>query len=541
MNLCYLVPVSGRPASDERPLPLRLKEGPLPALGLIAAVELLSFGPFLDHRGFYADDWIFFRIQGGAGGGALGFARALAGGGFLARPLEILHYPLFYALGTAHPALDQAVLLLLKVAEGWLLFRLLDRLFEWRSLAFWAALLSLAYPDRSATHLWFANSPQGVSVVAALASLLLHEDWIRTRRPSRLAGGLALYVAALLDYESAAFLPLLLGAGLAARAASSGTPVRRAVLSACRDLTPYAGAFAAAVLWMWGGPLLMSGTPNPKPLQLSLAAAWEVYSAGFSALGPRTFLLCARSAPLAMRYLPGALLVLYAAVFLAAAVRPVPEPEPGEGARRRALLTALATAAAAFVAGYAPYVFSRHPYVPDVVGIMNRLNAVGAWSGGIVLAALLATLFRGRPAPRQAGLALLLAAFTWTNAFACLQWAIAWQTTRRIAAGAAARARGLPPGAMVVLMDSPGRIGGAPVLGESWDFDEVLKRATGRRDLSGRVAGPRLRFGAAAVEETPGAADWPRTEPWRYPYRGLYAYRFRSGSLEQLSGPPPAP
>lgn len=505
------------------------------ALLLLAAAELLSFGPFIAHRGFYADDWIFL-YNGFHAGGVAPAIRALAGGSFWARPAEIVEYPLLYAAGLSHPALDQALLLLLKIAEGWLLFLLLERLLEWRSLALAAALLALTYPDRSATHLWFANAPQSLCLVLTLGSLLLHERWIRTRRAGTLAGGMACYLAGLLSYESAAFAPLILGAGLAARAMLSGSSARKTLASVAKDLFPYAAVFAAALLWMWGGASLLTGSPNPKPLQFDPAAVVDVYWSAILAMTAVTFRLVARSAPRAVHYFPLPYLLAGGAIFGLAAILPREEPEPA--ARRRSLLIACAVGAAAFVAGYAPYGLSRHPYLPDVVGLMNRVNAVGAWSGGIFLAAALAALLPGKTAARRAVLACVLAAFTWTNAFACLQWAIAWQAQRGILANVVPRVRALPPGATVVLAGAPSRFGGAPVFTESWDFDDALKIAAGREDLSGRVAGPRLRFETEAVVESPDAAHWPRAEDWRYPYRDLYLYRADRDVLERLDGPP---
>lgn len=512
----------------------------LPALLLLAAAELLSFGPFIAHRGFCADDWIFLHI-GFQAGGLAAAVRAMAAGGFWARPAEIIEYPLLYAAGLSHPAFDQAVLLVLKIVEGGLLFLLLENLLEWRFLALAAALLSLTYPIRSATHLWFANAPQSLCLVLTLASLLLHERWIRTRRAGELAGSLACYLLGLLSYESAAFAPLILGAGLAARRILSGTSARKALAAVAKDLLPYAWALGAGLLWMWGGAFLLTGAANPKPLQLSLDAVAGVYWAAALAMTRDVFLLCAKSAPLAARYFPLPFLLAGGAAFLLAAFGPRAEPEPEAGVRRRALLVACAMGAAAFVAGYAPYGFSRHPYLPDVLGIMNRINAVGAWSAGLLLAAALAAVFPDRPRARRAVLAAVLAAFAWTNAIACLQWALAWQAQRGILAKAAPLARALPPGSMVVLTGAPARISGAPVFTESWDFDDALKLATGREDLAGRVAGARLRFEETAVVESPDAAHWPRAEDWRYPYHDLYLYRADRGVLERLDGPPKEP
>lgn len=508
-----------------------------PPFLLLVAAECLSFAPFIHHRGFYADDWIFLH-NGFASEGIWDAMSRLAQGGFWARPVEILHYPLFYSLGLDHPLAAQALLLLLKVAEGWLLFKLLERLLGRSELALWAALLALVFPNRSATHLWFANSPQGVSLVLGLAALLLHESWLRTRDRRRLAGGLACYLVALLNYESIAFAPLGLGAALAARETAAGLPWRKACLRAARDLLPLGACLGAGLLWMWGGAALLSGQANPKPLQLSLASVLEVYAAGLACLTTRPLMLCVTTARTAARYLPAPGIFLWAAGILGVAHAAVgAKATPGD--KSGPMKIAAAFAAAIFIGAYAPYGLSRHGYLPDVGGIMDRINGVGAWSAGLGLAALLALL--PSAGLRRAALALLLGAFTWTNAFTSLQWAVAWETQRAVLAGVSRRARELPASAMVILAGAPLRIGGAPIFTESWDFDYALKLVSGRADLSGRVAGARLRFEKDCVAEAPGAAHWPTTEEWRYPYRDLFLYRHDKGTLETLDGPPREP
>jgi hypothetical protein len=520
-----------------------LKKNLIPFL-LIAAVEGLSFGPCILHRGFYCDDWMFL-YNDFLSEGIWDAFRRMAQGGFWVRPVEILHYPLFYSLGLPHPVIAQAMLLALKIAEGCLFFRLLDRLLGWRELALWATFLALAYPNRSATHLWFANSPQGVSVVLVLISMLLHESWTRNRKGLWLAGSAACYLSALLSYESITFAPLLLGAGLAVRAAYAGTPWKKALLSAAKDLLPYGACALAALLWMWAGVSLLLRQPNPKPLFFSLKSILAVYVSGLACLTNRPLGVCIQNVPLAFRHFPPLGILLLAAGVLtvvywsgADASADDARGADGEAVRKRALRIAAAVGAATFVGAYAPYGLSRHLYLPAVGVIMDRLNGVGAWSAGIFLAAGLAALFRARFAAGRSVLFLILVSFTWTNAFVCLQWAVAWETQRSILANVSGQVHALPAASTVILAGAPRLVGGAPVFTESWDFDEALKIVSGRRDLSGRVVGRRMRFEKDFVAERPGAAHWPRTEEWRYPYRNLYLYRHDKRVLKKLDGPP---
>src|SRR5439155_23570501 len=110
-------------------------------------------------------------------------------------------------------------------------------------------------------------------------------------------------------------------------------------------------------------------------------------------------------------------------------------------------------------------------YVPDVVGFMNRTNELGAWAGGILMAASLVLLSRWNPMVEHIGFAVILAGFTWTNSFESLQWATAWRYEQDILRKVAPRVRELPRSAMVILTDTPIKVGGVPVFTESWDFE----------------------------------------------------------------------
>lgn len=507
----------------------------LPILLAIAATELLSYGYFINHRGFYADDWIFLYQSFSAGGLWRAMALRASQGGW-SRPLEILHYPIFYSLFGLHPFLYQLLLILLKIAEGWLLFMLWERLFGRRGLAAAAACLALAIPVRLSTHLWYANSPQQLSIVLLLASLLAHASWIRSRKPPLLLASLSLYLLSVLSYESTSFMPLILGAALAANSIKSGKRFGRAIAQALRELSPYGYVFIVALLWARVGSKVLLGTPTLNPVDISPGRFVLVFARGLSCLTLDCIRLCLHALPLAAHYLTPWIIaiVVIASLALGFTWRTDPEKDPP------GISSVAAVSAVAFMAAYLPYAFSQHLYLPQLNGIMDRVNGLGAWSSSLFWAAGISALAKRHRLLARASFGLLLAIFGLTNVFTCLQWAVAWETAHGALARAAEKAAPLPPSSTVILAGVPVKIGGAPVFSEGWDFEDALRIASGRTDLRGKVA-DRLRFDKDYFAEQPSAAYWPRTEEWRFPYKDVFIFDASKDSFYPLFGPPKAP
>ena len=98
----------------------------------------------------------------------------------------------------------------------------------------------------------------------------------------------------------------------------------------------------------------------------------------------------------------------------------------------------------------------------------------------------------------------------------------------------------MPRSAMVILTDTPIKVGGVPVFTESWDFENALRMTSGRDDLSARVDRWRIRYEKDYVVEQPDSSQWPRTEEAHYPYRNIYLYDYNDNLLRRLTGPPQA-
>ena len=497
----------------------------IPALLILLFVEGLSYGIFAGGLGFYHDDWFLLELasQGGGFWGAVRtFARTAT---FWTRPIEMLQLPAFYALGGLHPLVYQLLLLGLETLEGLLFFVLLKKLTKNAELALLAAALALMCPNRAVTHVWFANSGQTVALVLALAGLILALDWIETRRLGRLGGAMACYLASVLTYESAAFMPLMLAGGLLVRAVHSGRTVRAAALETARDLSPFAAALALALGWQRVGVKVLFGGSNPKAMGLSAAHVLKAFGAGFECVANRILDICSKSARPAFAEMSWTSILLWA-LFASAASFLLRPRKTAEGA---VLKTALAAALGGFLGAYAPYAASA-AYMPQIYGMMSRTNGSGALVAGLLFATGIYALKDSRA--KAALLAAVVGAFTWTNWHIEGQWARAWSVQKEILAQAAPQSAGLPQGATVILK-APHFVGDAVVFDASWDFPPALRLAARRPDLNGLVLSRMMAFTEKGLVEKVGGGLENLT-----PYGNLYLFDYASERLSRIDGPP---
>lgn len=506
------------------------------ALLLLAAVELLSFGLFADRAGFYHDDWTFLESMSRAEG-FWDSARRLSAVSGWNRPVLLLLFPAFHFLGGLDPVVYQMLLLLLEVLQGWLFFILLDALLGDRRMALTAASLFLIYPNHAVTHVWFANSPQSFALTAVLASLVAYQRWLESRRRRWLAASLAAYMAGALCYESVVFLPLLLGGGLIARRLVDGSSARLAALESARDMAPYLPALLAVVLWQRLGTRVFFGEAPLKGVALSLRHVLEVMKAGFGCITYQAVRLCLRTAIPAWQELPRAVLLLWAP--FTAALTAALVATPSRGGARSPVRIALGAALGGFIAANLPYALSDN-YWPGYVGVMSRTSALGALSGGLLIAAGAAALQERVAVARPALLAAVIGAFTWCNWHTAWQWTLSWRLQGNILKLVERKVRALPGPATILLAGAPRNINvqrnEVVVFDASWDFNSALKLTTGRTDLSGDVVSPRMRFTRdGVVVESSGYASPPR------PYKDLYLYRYDRDELMKLDKPPSPP
>lgn len=510
----------------------------MPASGHFQPSWILGFGLFISFRlfflgtGLYHDDWVLLdhTLSGGSYWGAV---EVFASKGILRRPLQPLVYPLLYFLAGAAPAAGQLLIFALEMLEGLLLYRLVSRLTGRPPLALLAAGLAMLFPNRAVMHVWVSNAFQPLAHIGLLASLLAHLNWIESRRVLWLAASLTSYLLSLLCYESTAFLPLILSGALWARKRLAGEPFFDALRQSLASITPYLAPLALALWWQHRGMLLVYPAGGIKQLSPSLLHFAKAYAAGFHCLTTGVLHAAARTLPAVWREFPW---FLKLALLAAVPALWIPFRRALQGAPPAAKLPLLGAAAGCYLGAYAPFALSG-TYTPQFSGLMSRTNGAGAWAGGMLLAASLASLMRrqeegrGHPAA-QVLLAALLCLFTWTNWQFSREWAGSWDLQRDIIMRAAPQARNLPASATVLLAGAPRHRGSAVVFDASWDFPYALRFATKRDDLTGNVVSKRMSFEQdGAVERSGGNVIWT------HPYVNLYLYHYSSDSLVRLDGP----
>lgn len=499
------------------------------AAAAIVLAELGCFAPFLPGMGFYVDDWTIVEWGSRGGGGFLGAVRAMAETGwFWARPMMLLEFPFFYAVGGSEPLGYHAALLLLQAAASLAFFALLKRLLGSLELAAAAACLATLYPIQAASHHWLGAGPQLFAVILACASLWLHLSWLESRRPAALAAGLVCYAASVLSYESCAFLPLMPAGAIVARRVSAGGRWTEGARDAVAGLWPYAAAFLAVQAWQWWLVELVTGARNTKTVTLSPLHAVLSYRAAFEGMTYKALRMCARSAPLVSPDVGrGYWLYWWALVVAVTALLPRAAP-PG----RRVLLTALGAGLGAFAGAVLPYALSGG-YMPNIYGIASRTSAGLALAAGLLLATGLAAL-RGR---RAAWLtALFVGAFVWTNAQTASAWIKSYRLQRAVLKVAAPKAGGLPRGATLLLAGVPShinqRVNDVPVFNAGFDITSALRLMTGRKDLKARMT-DNLVFEPEGYSEVPGG-----TVVARFTYDNTWLLWYGRGRFDRLKAPP---
>jgi hypothetical protein len=489
---------------------------------LLAALELAVFAPFAWRMGFYHDDWINLERLHDAGSlwGGIKYYAGLV----LERPAESLQYPLLFALGGLHPLPYQLFYLAAEILEGWLIFVLLSRLTKSETLALLSSALILIFPTHAITHLWLSSSAMIVTVDLTLASLILHLRWVEKKKKSDLAWSQFLYLFGVLNYEIAAFLPLMLFGGLLARDLAEKRKSSLKILIV--EFLPYAGSLALALAWQRAVVSLILHR-NPRAVGFSAAHAVRAYEAGFECATNRVVDVVHRMTPVAWEGLGssavlGALLLSVAAFWVWSS-----RTDAGRTARA-ARWSALGAAVGAFLGAVAPFAASAD-YMPMVFGVMSRTNGVIALSGGIFWACGLDFLASRSRTAAGVVLAVIVGGMAlgdWGNS---LQWARAWTLQQDIVGQLVPRTKDLPSPAMILLSDAPDTIepGGALAFGAHWDIGPALRLSTGRKDIAADVVWPQTRFAKDGVELRPGI---------RYDYP-VYLYSYANGSLEKLTGP----
>ncbi len=508
---------------------------------ILLLIEFFGLRLHLFKTGFHLDDWFEASLTVSGPGywdGVRGFADS---GIYWDRPGNMLLLPLAHRLSgvsrsepiPGRPWVAQLLSALLEAAEGWLLFLLLEKLLRRRGPALAAAGLALLFPNRGGFHFRTALLGQHLAHVLMLASMLAHLRWLASGRVPALAAGLGLYALGLLTFDTPMLTPLLLAGACAGRTWAESRDPRRSAGEFARCAAPYAAVFAGLVLWKLVGVPAIAGGTNQKAAMVTFetANAVKVLIAGLgcTTLWPLTLsAVRLRDALLELGWIWLFLPAFASWAAWALGGRGQDEPPPGRG-DWGALAGAMA---GGFLGSYAPFLLSGS-HMPYVNGVLSRVNAAGAWVGGMWTAGLVALLPSRLRTP---ALALLLAGFTWTNWVESASWARAWDLQKEILSALVPQVRSLPGPAAILLTGAPRNIHGAHVFDSNYDLGGALRLATGRADLSANVLHPNMEIrGDELVQSYSGVAVN------RYPLADLKVYDHatrRLGAAGRLVPPP---
>lgn len=471
---------------------------PLLILGLL---QVVSFAVFIPHVGFYGDDWQWLEVAARAPGYLARF-RLFASEYPLGRISQVLYFPLAFQIAGFHTWPYQIVLSLVNLGETMLLFLFLRALLGNSSLALVSASLALLYPGRLPVHIWANDTPQPVSQILLMGSLVMHERWTRTRRSLNLAVGQLLYLGSILWYESTVFMPLLLAIGLLFRYRNQGETFTRAARRTVAEMSFYILPLVAALWWQWFGAVRLFHTvSNPKSTLMhpSVGHFLLVYKAALKCMSIKVFAISFRAfrrlaQPALWRWFFGFFtwpwFLLYA-IFVPVAtwlVHDAYRDEPEE----RTWRMAAGLVAGGFIASYLPFAVSSG-YAPPIYGLDSRVNGTGAWTFGLLWAGILFRLTQKHPRARAVTIALLIGISTWTNWVAAGDWAASSKLQRKIIGHFAEKARAWPAHSDMRIRGVPrkvGDVGEGPVFNDHWSFGPALRIATGRTDFEANLLFP---------------------------------------------------
>lgn len=455
---------------------------------LLAAINLLSFGPFLFGKGFYMDDWHFFELYELAKDSSLGaLISAFNSGDILyLRPGDILYFPLLFWWAGFTAWKYQAAILLFEVAGGVLFYRAFLKATGDGALAFATAAVFVVFPNHGATHHWM-SAPNAFVLAMTAGAVLLHLDWVERRSPLSLLLSMLVFAAGTLTYES--ILPLCLLMPMAGYALRLGRGEARAAAfrAAALESAPFLASVAAAVAWQQVivPRLFPQGqTRNLQLFELSfllkvLGRSVECGSTAILALGMR-----AAQSVIAR----GAWLWL-AAVAAAgwgswSLWRRLPERLGGRPGVRPWEWTL--GSAVVFLGCYAPYGITSQRYVPHVFDEQNRLNASGALPAAMLWAAGILALPRRFQAGAFAAFMAVSALVNWNVGW---EWKESWRIQKSTLDRVAASSKELPQNAVLLFPELQTKVGGVTVFNASWSLTAAVRITTGRKDLEARLPG----------------------------------------------------
>src|SRR5215471_4482442 len=177
------------------------------ALLAYLAIGLLAFAPIM-HAWFVADDWDFLILVAKASGPSICFVPLV--GRFL-RPLVMATYYVNYHLFGLRPFPYHLSLVLIHVANAWLVCLLAARLGLSTLVAFGAGLIFLLFSGHTEAVTWVAGAADPWLILLLIPALLLFDRGLTSERPlAPLAGACLMLAACALAKETAVIGPALI-------------------------------------------------------------------------------------------------------------------------------------------------------------------------------------------------------------------------------------------------------------------------------------------------------------------------------------------
>ena len=466
---------SGQPAGERdsvRAMQASPTRNVLPAAAFLLAVAAAAFGWFVDHGGFYSDDWATAAVYRFAHAPRYWHSVVTESHNLGGRPVLAALLPLPHALFGLHPALHIAfgVVLVLGTCVAFYAVPLLLGIDALDAAAI--AVLALLFPWADAIELWPTASLNTVAVIFFFAGLLvaLHGLSRKGRRGAVLhAVAAGLFLLSVLTYEVAGAAAILAGAFYLGRA-----PLRRALQFWAVDVIVVLGGLVYSLIRT--SPVRPVGSFHARLSDLPHMTRDAI------ALAESALLPFGRRADV-LHVLIGAAVAVAVAVLVLRVVR-------GLRDRSSAWLVVGAAAIVTIAAAYFMFLGSGlHPLDPATG---TRTNVFGRFAYAALIYALVAAVAQWLAPSKRMGQVATLAVVGLIAAGYAVHlgrdesaWANAARLQRDALAVVDARFPQLESGSTVVTFDFPARVRpGAPIFDATWDLSSAvqLKHDDGRLD-----------------------------------------------------------
>lgn len=480
-------------------------------LGMIIVlflVESLTFLPVVKNIGFYLDDWATFTNLHFANHNFIDVLRAsLNDPRMITRPVQCLYYAVTYMCFGDQPLGYHLLRCAIEAAGAVFLYLGLARFSKSRSIAAIASLLFLLYPTHDASHYWIGA---GLGAGTGLALYLLSFWLLNESLVGRKTYWLSVFAFALSAYCYEAFLPLLSLSFFAAFQSRQEKEKNKKV-----SIPVLVGTLTTML------PFLLVGLSEPfyqraivpifthvflSPSRFDLSYFVSVFAAGLNvSLGPDAFVFIKE------RFFDGfrtnwssTRVVFLAAIALICSLPFV--LAKNENVVPKNALYLFASALITLITSYLTFAVADG-YTPVLATMMNRVNTGASVGASLILAigiVWLASKMRGKAGQTFGMLALSLPfilSFTLADWGLSGHWISSWQVQKRVRELVAGRIPQLSKNDAILLVNCPRYVMWAPVFDGVWDFQEMSRMVSGRKDLVAGVVSERFELGSHDIKD----------------------------------------